>query len=684
MSDSPLPAESILIPWFNASVSPRKTLLWISAVAPETLQGSPGLLDELLKRPLEEPDAMGRRRAIARYGSCLIAHAIALTAPDIKMVNSILTQMEFFRNPDSILNFELPEAIQPTLKQLVTEGFDPSEIWEHQLSKVIKTFQTGSNQLQKLFGISPSRKSMPIITSFFTNATEWWGVNYYPKERVLNILPPYLFIPALAHGLILREAIRLFLPSSFHLAKDAQVFANTLSEHLLPAEHKKTWSILQWNGTQLSLEQVNALTPVIQLTSQLLEENRLPDFFTRLTQLDNIATQVPTGGLTFAAHQEFTDQLKVKPFTKVLQTILLTIIDNPTISERQLAKETNLARGTINRNLNELYDTFNLQVLGEINYHRIGLTPILLSISTPNPTHSQLIQILALARRLETFPYCTRLTIIAPFLGSSIFAIVTLPPKIIPSFQRYFREWTEHNAFSSWLARINAYEWGWYFRWWTMFSPEEWLLFANSHLRKIKKPNGVNSYLEYQGKQFRLTREALRILVTLEKNMRISQRQLAKVANTSITTASNYHSRFIPDIITPAPELLTSPLVEALTFTITSQPLLYNEQLLASIRLLPIYQIWHLRSIKDSNRTFQAPPHTLVTTSLPKGGGVQFTTALSKATAHHNAVVNIIRLSNLPTPRLQGLPFALFRTAGQEWTIPNDVYLSQELFSINR
>lgn len=683
MSDAPLTAESILIPWFNASITPRKTLLWISAVAPETLQGSPGLLDELLKRPLEDPDAMGRRRAIARYGSCLIAHAIALTAPDLKMINSILTQMGFLRNPDSILNFEVPEAIQPTLNKLVKEGFDPSETWEHQLSRVIQTFQTGSKQLRKLFGIPQKKESMPIITSFFTNATEWWGVHYHPKERVLNILPPYLFIPALAHGLILREAIRLILPSSFHSALDAQAFANTLSEHLLPVEHKKTWSMLQWGGTQLSLDQTKALAPVTQLTLQLLQKKRLPQFITRLTQLDNITALVPTSVLTIAAHQELTDQPKIRSFSEVHQTILLAIMENPTISERQLAKETNLARGTINRNLNELHDTFNLQVSGEINYHRIGLVPLLLSISTPNPTHAQLMQILTLAQKLETFPYCTRLTRPAPVVGSSIYAMLTLPPKMIPSFQRYFGEWTENNAFSAWLARINAYEWGWYFRWWTAFSPEEWLLFANSHLRKIKKPNGVNKHLEYQGKQFRLTREALRVLVTLEKNMRISQRQLAKAAQTSVTTASNYYSRFIPDIITPAPELTTSPLAEALTFTITSQPLLYNEQLLASYRLLPTYKIWHLASIKEANRTFQSPPFTLVSTSLPKGGVVQFTTALSKATVHHNAVVNIIRLSNLPAPRLQRLPFALFKTAGQEWTIPKDEYLSQELFKIN-
>jgi hypothetical protein len=680
MSDSPLTAETILIPWFNANIKPRKNILWISAVAPEPLQGSPRLLDELLKRPLEAPDAMGRRRAIARYGSCLIAHAIALTAPNLKTLNSILSQVEFFRNPDSILNFELPEELQPTLKQLVAEGFDPSETWELQLSKVIQTFQTGLHHLQQLFGIPKNRKFMPIITSFFTNATEWWGVSYHPEEKVLNILPPYLFIPALAQGLILREAVRLCLPTSFHLALDTQEFASTLTEHLLPAEHKKTWSMLRWGGTQLSPDQIKALAQVTQFTLQLLQQDHLPSLMTRLTQLDNIAELIPTGGLTLAARQEFNVQPTVPPLTRVHQAILLALIENPSISERQLAKETNFARGTISRNLNELHDAFNLRVSGELNYSRIGLVPLLLSVSTPNPTNIQLRQILALAQRLETFPYCQRLTPFASVIGSSIYAMITLPPKIIPSFQRYFGEWASHNALSSWLARISAFEWGWYFRWWTSFSSEEWLCFTESNLRKINNPEGANNHMQYQGTQFRLTREALRILVTLEENMRISQRKLAKVAQTSITTASNYYSRFIPDIIKPFPELTTTPLSEVLTFSITSQPLLSNRQLIASYRLLPAYQIWHLTSINEAKGSFQSPPFTLVSTSLPKGGGVQFTTALSKAASQHNAVVNIIRLSHTPAIRLQRLPFALFKTVGQEWTAPREKFLSQELF----
>ena len=59
--------------------------------------------------------------------------------------------------------------------------------------------------------------------------------------------------------------------------------------------------------------------------------------------------------------------------TQTQHKILLELAKQPMASERQLAKSTQLARGTINRNLLTLQEQLGINVPGEINY---GKNPV--------------------------------------------------------------------------------------------------------------------------------------------------------------------------------------------------------------------------------------------------------------------------------------------------------------------
>jgi len=146
----------------------------------------------------------------------------------------------------------------------------------------------------------------PQIHSYFTRRRpeqEWWGTSYHPNANALNILPPFLFIPVLAKSLVLREAVRLFLPVSFQNTFDAQEFANLLVEDILDDTEARLWSQIKWGDVQLSADQLQLISTISTLTSTLIEEKRLPQLYEQLKAFDKTFEIAPKGSLATIAKQ---------------------------------------------------------------------------------------------------------------------------------------------------------------------------------------------------------------------------------------------------------------------------------------------------------------------------------------------------------------------------------------------
>jgi hypothetical protein len=306
MSDTPLLAETILIPWFTGNINPSNTLLYVSAVAPETFQDNPQLLLELSKHPLEFPDAMGKRRASSRYGACLIAHTLNQLKPDPPIFIELLHDFDFFLNPEIILDKTIPEILQPQLQHFVHSGFDPTPTWQQELRVLPQYFYEGLHILGTLFKTRHRKLPSPTIRSYFTRRRpeqEWWGTSFYPEANTLNILPPFLLIPLLAKSLILREAVRLFLPVSFQNTFDAQEFANLLVEDILEDTEAHLWSQIKWGDVQLSADQLQLISSISALTSTLIEDKRLPQLYVQLKAFGKTFETAPAGSLVTIAKQ---------------------------------------------------------------------------------------------------------------------------------------------------------------------------------------------------------------------------------------------------------------------------------------------------------------------------------------------------------------------------------------------
>ncbi len=654
--------EIMLRSWFKNSIQPSNTMLWASAVAPDTFQGEPQILEELLKRPLEIPDAMGQQRASARYSACLIARAINNMNPNPSQLTSILHEFSFFQNPDILLHKPLPDSLQTHVKKLIREAFDPTTFWQYEIRNLAQHFNEGLHVLRTLFKVKKSVKQIPNLTSFFVTEHEWWGTTYHNEVNIVNVHPPFLFLPVVSKNLVLRDAVRVFLPTSFQSATDVQEFANVVVTELLNPSERQLWSQIKWNGSQPTPEQLQWVSTISSLTPTLIEKNSLPSLYKRLKRVDRFVSKVPTGSFTIIAQQELTDIKPTQIITKLQQKILLSLAKAPMASERQLAKATQFARGTVNRNLMSLQKQFGLSVPGEINYQKIGLSPFLLALFSPIATQTGHSKLFDLSQQLRTFPYCFRLHAPLSATNTILYAILALPESVISDFLHYLDRWKEDLRLSTKVYRINQFEWGWDFNYWEEFNPIEWKILASSNLRLGGSESSVTTSLDYEKPSIKLTREALRVLLILQKNTRISQRQLAKIAETSLTTAANQYGRLIPEIITPYIKFSRPPLPEGIINLVNCSSEESCNQLIAGIRLLPSFQIWQLTDLKNEERST-----LLITVNLPIGGLVPFTNALHEVTDFYEAVESIPLIASKQLPQIHELPIALFKTVGQEW-----------------
>ncbi|MFX1508674.1 MAG: winged helix-turn-helix domain-containing protein [Promethearchaeota archaeon] len=655
-------SETILQSWFKNSIQPSQTMLWVSAVAPDTFQGDPYILEKLLKRPLEIPDAMGQQRARARYISCLLARAITALNPSPMQIAAFLHEFHYFQNPDTLVHKPLPDKLLSQIKNLIRDEFDPTAYWQYELRTLTQHFQEGLHILRTLFKTRLSKKETPQLNSFFVNEHEWWGTNYYNEANLVNIHPPFLFLPAVSKNLVLRDAVRVFLPRSFRSAMDVQEFSNIMVSELLNPTDQQLWSTIKWNGSQPTPEHQEWISTIASLTPKLIEKNRLTTLYKRLSKIDTRVSQVPTGSFTILTQLELSEKLPSPSLTKVQQTILLHLARNPLASERQLAKTTQLARGTVNRNLLAFQQQLGLLVPGEMNYHKIGLTPLLLRTHSLLSTKEELSKLSDLRDELEAFPYCIRLHAPSYQTQTIIHAIISLPESALIHFCQYMELWKQESGVASELYRINRFEWGWEFDSWKEFLPTEWKIMASSHLRSEKSETSLHTSLDYTEPRIKLTREALRILLILQHDMRISQRQLATRAETSVTTAANHYNKLIPHVITPFFTYANPPLPEGFITAVHSSSIESLRQFLDGIRLLPAYQAWHLSSL-DSEESASV----LLNINLPQGGLIPFLTVFPEVTSYYDLIPTLPVLTSRSLPQIHGLPLALFKTVGQEW-----------------
>lgn len=655
-------SETILRTWFKNAIQPSNTMLWVSAVAPDTFQSNPRILEELLKRPLEIPDAMGQQRATARYSACLIARAISEMSPKPSQFISYLQEFNFFQNPDILLHKPLPDSLQPHVKKLIREGFDPETFWQYELRALSQHFHEGLHVLRTLFKVKLSKKQTPRLTSFFVSEQEWWGTNYYHDSNIVNIHPPFLFLPTVSKSLVLRDAVRIFLPTSFQNTLDVQEFANVLVTDFVDSSEQQVWDQIKWNGTQPTPEQQEWISTMIAVTPKLIGTSCLPALYNRLKRIDSLVDRVPTGSFTIIAQQELSEIQPRPIITGPQQKILLTLAKDPLVSERQIATGTKLARGTVNRNLLTLQEQFGITILGEINYKKIGLTPLLLTLSSLTSPTSGSTTLFELGQQLRTFPYCFRLHAPQSPASTTLYAILALPEGIIPDFLHLLDRWRKDTQVSAQLLQISQYEWGWDFAYWTEFLPVEWKILASSSLRPEGSESNSTNSIRYEDPSIKLTREALRVLLILQNDMRVSQRKLAKDAQTSVTTAANHYNRLISDIITPYTGFTRPPLPEGTLLTVDASTVENANELLAGIRLLPGFQIWHL-----AQSPTQEPSSFLIMINLPKGGLVPFLAAFEEVTGFYETIPSLPQIVSRQLPQVHELPLALFKTVGQEW-----------------
>ncbi|MFX1563947.1 MAG: hypothetical protein ACFFDP_11650, partial [Promethearchaeota archaeon] len=326
-----------------------------------------------------------------------------------------------------------------------------------------------------------------------------------------------------------------------------------------------------------------------------------------------------------------------------------------------------------------LGNQLNLQFVGEINFQRLGLTPILLLLDSQLSMKTINSDLNALKSQFESFPFCTHLLSPLSIMDTGLFAIFTIPKNVVMAFHNQAAKWLTQKSYSFVLSNIHRFEWGYNFHWWKQFNAGEWDVISQSRLREPTPLNGINKGITYEGKVVKLTPEILRTLMTLEKDLRISTRQLAKNAGVSIATAGNYLKQFIPTLIIHRLQMAPKQLCENIILVISAHTTNTLVEVATYLRLLPAYQFWYLQPPMVQDKPEHSTPSLLCAASLPKGGLVPFATSLSSILKTKDAALATPHsiLPSLPHS-IRELPIALFDTSKGEWICPQN--LVEELF----
>jgi response regulator of citrate/malate metabolism len=672
-------AERIFTDWFDKYVTPGPSKLWISAIASDAIQGKPQLLQELLQRGVDEPDALARRRASIRFGTCLIAQVLDELQLEPDMLHKHLVKLDYLRYPDSLLEKPIPNAIQEKVEKLIQKGYDPTEKWKEKETSAIRSFRVQQDKLLELFDTESSSITPISVTSFFAEEGNWWGTRRHPEEKIVNLIPQFLFLTPLCEGLLLREAIRHILPQTFQEALDVQEFVNTLVTMLLPDKYQQAWHYCRWGGKPPSQKQMDNFSSISQSAKKILNKGRLPIFLQKLKSIDQKTTSVPERSLTWLSNSVIETEITKQILSKSHQAVLFQLSENPYLSERQLSNQTKLSRGTIRRSLKWLHNQLKLQIIGEINYLRIGLTPLLLLLNYQPNIQTQKNNLDTIMRRLESFSFCRYLLSPLTSMNTGMMAVFALPEKVVPNFINQVRRWSAETNANLMLAKIHRFEWGWNFRWWQKFMSEEWQILSRSQLRETTSPKGYNKNITYEGETVKLTNEILRAIIALEKNIQISTRNLAKTMGVSATTAGNYLKQLISTLLVPRIYINPIHLCENIIFLSSASTLNHLGRVAKYLRLLPLYQFWHLEQPIFQAYQKLATPSLLCTASFPKGGLVPFTTSISNILKEKDATLASQQfiLPSIPRP-VQGLPIALHDSSKHEWICPPK--LLEELF----
>lgn len=662
-------ASEILRRWFESCVRPTRHPLWISAAASEAVRGRPRLLLELTSRGLEDADALARRRALTHYATCAIAHALATLNLNHESLHALLSSLDFLRHPHTLIHRPLPKEVREALLLLIDQEYDPTPQWDRIVEEANHRFKEGLRHLSETIKVEPPPGALQTaVTSYFEEEGPWWGVRLHLEEHLVNILPPYLLLPDLSAGLLLREAARLLLPQSFHETMEAQEVANTLARILLPSSLRSFWNRCRWGGTPPAPIHADTIDPLPHLVEQLHRHQCFGILLRRLEQLHQLVEYPPAGSLTVliteqleAAQEDAASKLQ----EPTMHLLLSQLARNPTISERGLARATGLARGTIRRALDILKSVANLRIIGEINYPKVGLVPLLLLVSKSSVVQPSN-DVKGLARRLESFPYC--LGLLRMVGGDAISSILVLPPEAVQLLQKRLTSWASRNRLFLLLAPVHQYGWGWNASWWSRIPLAEWQLIARSRLRVSPPPNTIHGEITYSGPSDSLSVEALQVLVALEENPLLSVRRLAQACHLSSSASWNHRRRLLPAILTPRLHLQPRPLCEALILSIAAPqdgdtP---QEELISLLRLLPAYQIWRLGEPLASPTDLPAPT-LLVATALPKGGAVPLAHSLPNALKARGAHSGLLHIAKSLLPRIHGLPIALYDNTKRRW-----------------
>jgi len=341
------------------------------------------------------------------------------------------------------------------LERLAQQKCDLTSQYLAELGSAKMEFAAAIRELEHLLGVGLSESdrfsASPRICSFFPpalteNENTWrWGSQWYPREGVLNLNPPILFIGPIRRGVLAREAAILLSPRNLEalereLCEQSEYLAYRLFERKTDREF---WSEARHGMRQKTRFRAHELLDFFHFYEMMVGDSLYSELWSRLKESGSVK-------LTFPDYLNIFTSLTSRPVNPRFDEKELRLVNllckRPDVGAGEAARLLGVSIPTAMKAIRDLSRKAGLTFTILVDMRKIGLIEHLLTIETNKSTD--------VLRILSRFPYCRQA--FRTYGSFELFCVWDLPFEHDDFAEKFLNRMTERGLIASYkLLHLN-------------------------------------------------------------------------------------------------------------------------------------------------------------------------------------------------------------------------------------
>ena len=422
---------------------------------------------------LNKPDSAIMLTASKDYSRCILAKAVAEVYSKMtsKYRNEAARKQFFKKLADaaeaihlSQSNAKLQELFSTTsheddvrtwvsleLERLTQQRVDLNPEYAAKLNGARVEFAAALRQLEHLLGTKWSDcdhfTSTLRIHSFFPPGivedenTSRWGSQWYPRDGILNINPPILFIDTIRKGVLAREAASLLAPRNLDdmgpqglkLCEQSEYLAFKLLDR---NTDKEFWAEVRHGLRQKTRFRAHELIDFFHFYEMMVGDTLYRDLWSRLKEFGDVK-------VTFSDYLTIFTSLAGRPADAKFDgddlRLLNLLCKRPNVGAGEAARLLGVSIPTAMKAIRDLTRKAGLSFTVLVDMQKIGLMEYLIAIQASKPTE--------VLRILSRFPYCRQ--VFRTYGSYDLFCVLDIPIEQNDFAERFLNRMSERGFIRS-------------------------------------------------------------------------------------------------------------------------------------------------------------------------------------------------------------------------------------------